>query len=55
MAAALLLIVFPVCVALRPCSEALRMFNAILHIIPLLVVGSRKEADEVRELIAIAR
>ena len=36
-------------------SEALRQFNAILHIIPLLVVGSRKEADEVRELVAIAR
>ncbi|EFN59251.1 hypothetical protein CHLNCDRAFT_137537 [Chlorella variabilis] len=27
-------------------SEALRLFNAILHVIPLLVVGSRKEADE---------
>lgn len=39
----------------RPRSEALRQFNAILHIIPLLVVGSRKEADEVRELVAIAR
>ena len=36
-------------------SEALRQFNAILHIIPLLVVASRKEADEVRELVAIAR
>ena len=37
------------------CSEALRLFNAILHIIPLLVVESRKEADEVRELMTIAR
>ncbi|KAL4423494.1 hypothetical protein ABPG77_003627 [Micractinium sp. CCAP 211/92] len=36
-------------------SEALRLFNAILHIIPLLVVESRKEADEVRELVSIAR
>lgn len=38
-----------------PHSEALRQFNAILHIIPLLVVESRKEADEVRELVTIAR
>ncbi len=38
-----------------PRSEALRLFNAILHIIPLLVVESRKEADEVRELVSIAR
>lgn len=38
-----------------PGSEALRLFNAILHIIPLLVVESRKEADEVRELVSIAR
>lgn len=38
-----------------PRSEALRLFNAILHIIPLLVVESRKEADEVRELVTIAR
>ncbi len=36
-------------------SEALRLFNAILHIVPLLVVASRKEADEVRELVSIAR
>ena len=36
-------------------SEALRLFNAILHIVPLLVVESRKEADEVRELVTIAR
>ncbi len=56
------------------CSEALRLFNAILHIVPLLVVEmepdriaeaqqivpllvveSRKEAEEVRELVTIAR
>lgn len=50
------------CTSLSPCrghppprSEALRLFNAILHIIPLLVVESRKEADEVRELVSIAR
>ena len=36
-------------------SDALRAFNAILHVIPLLVVASRKEADEVKELLAIAR
>ncbi|KAI7840084.1 hypothetical protein COHA_006214 [Chlorella ohadii] len=36
-------------------SEALRLFNAILHIVPLLVVASRKEADEMRELVSIAR
>ena len=37
------------------CSDALRAFNAILHVIPLLVVASRKEADEVKELLGIAR
>ncbi|KAL4859696.1 Coatomer subunit alpha-3 [Chlorella vulgaris] len=36
-------------------SEALRLFNALLHVIPLLVVASRKEAEEVRELVTIAR
>jgi hypothetical protein len=43
----------PPTLALR--SEALRQFNAILHVIPLLVVESRKEAEEVRELVTIAR
>lgn len=36
-------------------ADALRAFNAILHVIPLVVVDSRKEADEVRELLAIAK
>jgi coatomer protein complex subunit alpha (xenin) len=36
-------------------ADALRGFNAILHVIPLLVVPSRKEVDEVRELLGIAR
>ena len=36
-------------------SEALRQVNTILHIIPLTVVDSRREVDEVKELISIAR
>ncbi|OAY82192.1 coatomer subunit alpha-1 [Ananas comosus] len=35
--------------------EALRLFLNILHIIPLIVVDSRREVDEVKELIEIAR
>ncbi|KAG1362151.1 coatomer subunit alpha-1 [Cocos nucifera] len=35
--------------------EALRQFLGILHTIPLLVVDSRREVDEVKELIQIAR
>ncbi len=36
-------------------ADALRGFNAILHVVPLLVAASRAEADEVKELLAIAR
>ncbi len=36
-------------------ADALTAFDDILHSIPLLVVDSRKEADEVKELLAIAR
>ncbi|KAJ4756231.1 Coatomer subunit alpha [Rhynchospora pubera] len=35
--------------------EALRQFMSILHTIPLLVVDSRREVDEVKELIDIAK
>ncbi|PKU81497.1 coatomer subunit alpha-1 [Dendrobium catenatum] len=35
--------------------EALRLFLNILHIIPLVVVDSRREVDEVKELIEIAK
>ncbi|KAF8399255.1 hypothetical protein HHK36_015120 [Tetracentron sinense] len=35
--------------------EALRLFLNILHIIPLIVVHSRREVDEVKELIIIAK
>lgn len=35
--------------------DALAAFDDILHSIPLLVVDSRKEADEVKELLTIAR
>ncbi|WOL07591.1 coatomer subunit alpha-1-like [Canna indica] len=35
--------------------DALRQFLNILHTIPLLVVDSRREVDEVKELIEIAR
>ncbi|XP_065039199.1 coatomer subunit alpha-3 [Musa acuminata AAA Group] len=35
--------------------EALRQFLNILHTIPLIVVDSRREVDEVKELIEIAR
>jgi len=36
-------------------ADALLAFDEILHSIPLLVVDSRKEADEVKELLSIAR
>ncbi|GAA0174553.1 vesicle coat protein [Lithospermum erythrorhizon] len=36
-------------------SEALRLFLSILHTIPLIVVESRREVDEVKELIMIAK
>lgn len=36
-------------------SEALRLFLSVLHIIPLIVVESRREVDEVKELIIIAK
>lgn len=36
-------------------SDACRLFLNILHIIPLIVVESRKEVDDVKELIGIAR
>ncbi|EPS65879.1 hypothetical protein M569_08896 [Genlisea aurea] len=36
-------------------SEALRHFVSILHTIPLIVVESRREVDEVKELIVVAR
>ncbi|KAK8940511.1 Coatomer subunit alpha-3 [Platanthera zijinensis] len=35
--------------------EALRLFLNILHIIPLVVVDSRREVDEVKELIEITK
>ena len=36
-------------------SEALRQVNAILAIIPLTMVATRHEVDELKELISIAR
>jgi coatomer protein complex subunit alpha (xenin) len=36
-------------------TEALRLFINILHIIPVVVVDSRKEVDEVKELLGIAK
>ncbi|RZC55738.1 hypothetical protein C5167_014589 [Papaver somniferum] len=36
-------------------SEALHLFLGILHSIPLIVVDSRREVDEVKELIIIAK
>lgn len=36
-------------------TDALRTTNAVLHTIPLLVVATRKEVDEVKDLISIAR
>lgn len=36
-------------------SDALRLFQGILHSVTLLVVETRKEVDDVRELITVAR
>jgi len=36
-------------------TEALKVFTSMLHAIPLLVVESRKEVDDVKELQAVAR
>ncbi|CAN0854504.1 Coatomer subunit alpha-1 [Linum grandiflorum] len=36
-------------------TEALRLFVSILHTIPLIVVETRREVDEVKELIIIAK
>ncbi|WOG82334.1 hypothetical protein DCAR_0101497 [Daucus carota subsp. sativus] len=36
-------------------TEALRLFLTILHTIPLIVVDSRREVDEVKELIVIVK
>ncbi|KAJ8555539.1 hypothetical protein K7X08_013035 [Anisodus acutangulus] len=36
-------------------SDALRLFLSILHTIPLIVVESRREVDEVKELIIIVK
>ncbi|KAI6677658.1 hypothetical protein NL676_038454 [Syzygium grande] len=36
-------------------TEALRLFLCILHTIPLIVVESRREVDEVKELITIVK
>ncbi|XP_073059477.1 coatomer subunit alpha-1-like [Primulina eburnea] len=36
-------------------SEALRIFQSILHAIPLIVVETRREVDEVKELIVIVK
>ena len=35
--------------------EGLRQVNALLHVIPLTVVDSRREVDELKELLTIAR
>lgn len=36
-------------------SDALKLFTRIFHIIPLLVVETRKEVDEVKELLSICK
>ncbi|XP_057816262.2 coatomer subunit alpha-1 [Cryptomeria japonica] len=36
-------------------TEALRLFLTILHTVPVVVVDSRKEVDDVKELIGIAK
>ena len=36
-------------------GDGLTKFLALLHTIPLLVVDTRKEVDDVKELIAIAK
>ena len=35
--------------------EGLRQVNALLHCIPFTVVDSRREVDELKELLTIAR
>ncbi|KAL4183789.1 hypothetical protein AMTRI_Chr11g156850 [Amborella trichopoda] len=36
-------------------AEALKLFLNILHLIPIIVVDSRREVDEVKELVVIAK
>lgn len=36
-------------------SDALGRFNGLLHLVPLLVVDTRKEVDDVKELLSIAK
>jgi len=36
-------------------ADALKVFKTILHTIPLLVVETRREVDEVKELLGIAK
>jgi coatomer protein complex subunit alpha (xenin) len=36
-------------------SDALRQVNTLLAVIPLTVVDSRREVDEIKELISIAK
>ncbi|KAK9804455.1 hypothetical protein WJX73_003595 [Symbiochloris irregularis] len=36
-------------------SEGLRQVNALLHLVPLTVVDTRREVDELKELLTIAR
>jgi coatomer protein complex subunit alpha (xenin) len=36
-------------------NDALRTFNALLHVIPLVVVETRREVDELKELISICK
>ena len=36
-------------------SEGLRQVNALLHLVPLTVVETRREVDELKELLTIAR
>ena len=43
------------CVTEGKFSEALRQVNVLLALIPLTIVDTRREVDEVKELISIAR
>lgn len=36
-------------------GDALTRFTSILHMVPLLVVDTRKEVDDVKELLAITK
>ena len=36
-------------------SDALKVFTRMLHVIPLTYVESRKEVDDVKELLGIAK